>query len=140
MSKKDATSVRNALAYLDSRGEVIHVEKEVDPIYEISGIQKALEKGPILLFENIKGYPKFKDIGNFFGRREPLADLFDVDDPKKLKFKFVDAIKNPIPPKVVSEAPCQEVVITEGIDVKEMGIILVITEEIIYFFDSSKSL
>ena len=117
MKKKDATSIRGALEYLDSRGEVLHVKKEVDPIYEIAGIQKALEKGPILLFEKIKGYPNFIDLGNFFGRREPLADLFDVDDPKKLKFKFVEAIKNPIPPKIVSKAPCQEVVITKNIDV-----------------------
>ncbi len=117
MKKKDATSIRGALEYLDSRGEVLHVKKEVDPIYEIAGIQKALEKGPILLFEKIKGYPNFIDLGNFFGRREPLADLFDVDDPKKLKFKFVEAIKNPIPPKIVKEAPCQEVVITKNIDV-----------------------
>ena len=117
MAKKDVTSIRGALEYLDSKNEVLHVKKEVDPIYEIAGIQKALEKGPILLFEKIKGYPSFLDVGNFFGRREPLADLFDVDDPKKLKFKFVEAIKNPLPPKIVKEAPCQEVVITKNIDV-----------------------
>jgi 4-hydroxy-3-polyprenylbenzoate decarboxylase len=117
MGKKDKASIRGALEYLDSRNEVLHVKKEVDPIYEISGIQKALEKGPILLFEKIKGYPNFLDIGNFFSRREPLADLFDVDDPKKLKYKFVDAIHNPIPPKIVKDAPCQEVVITKNIDV-----------------------
>jgi len=117
MGKKDKASIRGALEYLDSRNEVLHVKKEVDPIYEISGIQKALEKGPILLFEKIKGYPNFLNIGNFFSRREPLADLFDVDDPKKLKYKFVDAIHNPIPPKIVKDAPCQEVVITKNIDV-----------------------
>jgi UbiD family decarboxylase len=105
------------LEYLESRNEVLHIKQEVDPIYEISGILKAFEKGPILMFEKIKGYPNFLNIGNVFARRDPLADLFDVDDPKKLKFKFVEAMKNPLPPKIVKEAPCQEVVITKDIDV-----------------------
>jgi len=120
--------MRGALEYLDGKGEVFHVKEEVDPIYEIAGIQKALDKGPILIFEKIKGYPDFVDIGNFFSRREPLADLYDVDDPNKLKFKFVDAIREPLPPKIVSEAPCQEVVITKDIDVKAMLPIIKHTE------------
>jgi UbiD family decarboxylase len=57
VGKKDVTSMRGALEYLDSRNEVLHVKEEVDPIYEIAGIEKSLEKGPILLFEKIKGYP-----------------------------------------------------------------------------------
>ena len=128
MSKKDVTSTRGAIEYLDSKGEILHVKGEVDPIYEIAGIQKALEKGPILLFEKIKGYPNFLDIGNFFGRREPLADLFDVEDTKKLKFKFVEALHNPVPPKIVKDAPCQEVVITKDIDVPNMLPIIKHTE------------
>ena len=117
MSKKDATSMRSALEYLDSKGEVLHVKKEVDPIYEVSGIAASFVKGPILLFEKIKGYPNFINIGNFFSRRKPMADLYSVDDPKDLKFRFVDAIREPLPPKIVTKAPCQEVVITKNIDV-----------------------
>ena len=90
---------------------------QVDPIYEIAAIAKSFEKGPILMFEKIKGYPDFLDIGNFFGRRAPWADIFGVEDPNKMKFKFVDAIHDPIPPKVVKDAPVQEVVIDKNIDV-----------------------
>ena len=117
MSKKDVTSIRGALEYLEEKGEVLHVKQEVDPIYEIAGIQKALDKGPVLFFEKIKGYPNFYDIGNLFSRRERIADLFDIDDPKKIKFKFVEAIKKPLPPRIVEAAPCQEVVVTDDIDV-----------------------
>lgn len=112
------SSIRNALQYLDSKGDVEHVQTEVDPIYEIAGILKALDKGPVLCFENIKGYPNFRNIGNFFSRRDRLADLFGVDDPKNLKMKFVEAIKKPMPPKMVSEAPCQETVIKDVSDVE----------------------
>ncbi|MEW6376118.1 MAG: UbiD family decarboxylase, partial [Thermodesulfobacteriota bacterium] len=128
MQKRDVTSIRGALAYLDKKGCVVHVKEEVDPIYEIAGIQKALEKGPILLFDNIKGYPGLRDLGNLFGRREPIADLYGVDDPNKMKFRFVDAMRNPIPPQIVKDAPCQEVVITKDIDVPGMLPIIKHTE------------
>jgi UbiD family decarboxylase len=114
---KEATSIRSILEYLEGKGEVLHVKQEVDPIYEIAGIQKALDKGPVLFFERIKGYPNFYDIGNLFSRRERIADLFDVDDPNRMKFKFVEAMRKPLPPKTVEKAPCQEVVITDNIDV-----------------------
>ena len=83
MSKKGITSVRGALEYLDSKGEVLHITKEVDPIHEIAGIQKALDNGPAVLFENIKGYPDFQNVGNILSRRERIADLYDEDDPKQ---------------------------------------------------------
>ncbi len=117
MSKKDLTSVRGALEYLDSKGEVLHITKEVNPIHEIAGIQKALDNGPAVLFENIKGYPDFQNVGNILSRRERIADLYDEDDPKQLKFRFRDALRKPLPPKIVNDAPCQEVVITKDIDV-----------------------
>ncbi len=120
MGKKDVTSVRGALEYLDSKGEVLRIKKEVDPIYEIASIQKALDGGPAILFENIKGYPNFHNVGNLLSRRERIADLYDEDDPIQLKFRFRDALKKPLPPKIVSDAPCQEVVTTKDIDVLAM--------------------
>lgn len=116
MAKDCAKSIRDAVAYLDTKNDVQHVEKEVDVIYEIAGIQKALDEGPVLCFDNIKGYPKFRNTANFFSRRDRLADIFDAD-VDNLKFKFVDAIKKQLPNKIVEDAPCQEVVITDNIDV-----------------------
>ncbi len=120
MGKKDVTSVRGALEYLDSKGEVLHIKQEVDPICEIAGIQKALDGGPAVLFENIKGYPNFYNVGSILSRRERIADLYDEDDPIQLKFRFKDALKKPLPPKIVNDAPCQEVVTTKNIDVLAM--------------------
>ena len=72
------TDIRRTIEFLEERGELLVVKGEVDPIYEIAGIQKALENGPVLLFENIKGYPAVRDIGNIFSREERVAALFGV--------------------------------------------------------------
>ncbi len=114
---RDITSLRSTLDYLDSIGELARVKGEVNPVLEIAGIMKSLENGPALLFENIRGYPGARDTGNIFARKERVARIFGVDRPEQLKFKCLDAIRHPLPPKVVSEGPCQEVVVTKDIDV-----------------------
>ncbi len=117
MSKKYMSSMREVIEFLKERKEVLTVSSEVDPIYEISGILKSFDGGPAVLFENIKGYPQARNVGNIFSRMETIAKIFGIDDPRVFKFKCLEAIKNPILPKVVEDAPCQEVVITKDIDV-----------------------
>jgi 4-hydroxy-3-polyprenylbenzoate decarboxylase len=119
MGKKDIRSIRATMEFLKSEGEVLVVENEVDPICEISGIQKSFDNGPALLFENIKGYPGVSNIGNIFATHERVAKIFDLNDGRNLKLKCLEAMKKPIQPKVITGAPCQEVVITEDIDVME---------------------
>jgi 4-hydroxy-3-polyprenylbenzoate decarboxylase len=112
------TSLRETLSLLESEGEVITIKGEVDPIYEISGIVKSLDNGPALIFENIKGYPGIRSTANVFSRKERFAKIFGLSDFKKLKLKCRDAIRNPIPFEIIQqEAPCQEVVITDNVDV-----------------------
>lgn len=117
MGKRDVTNIRGAIEFLKEQNEIVTLKGEVDTIYEIAGILKALDGGIAVLFENIKGYPGVRCVGNIFVSREKVAKIFGVHDAKKLKFKCLEAIKNPIPPKVVLEAPCQEVVISEDVDV-----------------------
>ena len=117
MTKKDITSLRGTIEFLKEQNEILVIKGEVDPIYEISGIQRSLENGPALLFENIKSYPWARDVGNLFSRRERIARMFDIASVREITLKCREAIKKPLPPRVVKEAPCQEVVITKDIDV-----------------------
>lgn len=117
MPTEPPTSLRAALDFLKAQGELVTVDNEIDPIYEISGLQKACENGPAFLFEKIKGYHGVRDAGNIFSRRQRVAALFGETDPRKLKLRCMEAIKKPLPSRVVKEAPCQEVCITEGIDI-----------------------
>ena len=43
---KDLTSLRSTLAWLDSEGDLLKTDVEVDPDLEITGIQKHLDGGP----------------------------------------------------------------------------------------------
>lgn len=117
MSSEIPGSFREAIDFLAQHGELATVTKPVDTVYEISAIEKKLDNGPAFLFENIKGYPGIRDAGNIFARIESIAAMFGLADHRKLKFKCHQAIKSPLPPKVISKAPCQEVVITSNIDV-----------------------
>ncbi len=107
--EKQITSLRGALEWL--KDEVKVIEAEVDPVLEAGAIYKAFEDGPVFLAQNLKGYPHARMIINFWSKKERLAKVLGVDDYSQAKFKILEAIKNPIPPKEVKNAPCQEVFI-----------------------------
>ncbi len=117
MAERNIASARSTLDYLRSIGEVLDIKDEVNPVYEIAGIQKALEGGPAIVFDKIAGYPGVRNLGNLFATRERAAKILGLDDFKKIKLKGIEALKKPIPPRVVTEAPCQEVVVTNDIDI-----------------------
>lgn len=117
MVKKDITSLRSTLDHLSERaGQLMVTHAEVDPHLEMAGIQKALDAGPAILFENVKGYPGARLLTNLFASEERLSDIFGVE-PHKFKFMCVEAFRHPLPPREVKDAPCQEVVIDRDIDV-----------------------
>jgi len=129
MAKKDISSVRSALEFLMAEGDVLVVEEEADPIYEISGITKSFDSGPVLLFDKIKGYPGARDVANIMANEFIYPKLFDASNDKEMMRRAHHALLNPIPPKIVKDAPVQEVVITENIDVFETLPLLKHTEE-----------
>lgn len=127
-AKKGITSMRECVELLKDWDELYTVTGEVDPIYEISGIQKQLDDGPAFLFDKVKGYPNVRVLGGVFARTDRSARLFGLSEWKNLKFKCLEAVKKPIPPKIVDSAPCQEVVITKNIDAMALLPVLKYTE------------
>jgi 4-hydroxy-3-polyprenylbenzoate decarboxylase len=118
MSNRDITDKRGLLEFLKGRDDFVTIDKEVDPIYEVSGLIKALEGGPTIYCTNIKGFPGHRVLTNTFSTREKIAATFGAEDKTKVKHKCLDAIQNQIPYEIVDNGPCQENVITENIDVK----------------------
>ena len=116
-AKIDITSLRSTLESLKGTDDLLITSKEVDPHLELAGLQKHFDGGSTLLFEKVKGYPNGRLSTNLFASEERVSRLFGVDDPRQFKFKAVEAIRHPIMPVVVKDAPCQEVVITKNINV-----------------------
>ncbi len=107
--------LREYLAELEKRGLLCHVEAEVDKDWEISAVCRHTfrsipqERRPALMFDRIKGHDIPLVVGILGGSRDIYAAALGTDqDGVWAKW---ERGKNPIPPKLVSEGPCQEVVL-----------------------------
>jgi len=124
-------NLREYLAAIEQRGELVRIKEKVSPILEITewADQTVKSKGPALLFENVEG-SSMPVATNLFGTLDRTAlglgvkDLNEIgDEIGKLLHKrppetIVEKLKMiPLllqianyPPKKVSSAPCQEVI------------------------------
>ena len=146
MKVKDAVC-QNLAEFIDrlrQEGELVEIATEVDPRLEITEIYDRVVKrgGPALLFQKVKGSSMPLAV-NLFGsfRRMSLAlgvsELEEIGEriqsflEVKVPEKFTDKIKmlpklhllNKITPKIVKQAPCQEVVRTGGDLLSEIPVI-----------------
>src|ERR687888_1854243 len=118
---KDVTSLRSALAWLDSQGDLLKTDVEVDPDLEITGLQKHLDGGPPLMFNRVKDKPHARAITNLFSDINVVDRMFGFDGPTDRTKRIAHAMTRPVTPVEVSqgEAPCQEEVITDDLDVNK---------------------
>ncbi|MDJ0828532.1 MAG: UbiD family decarboxylase [Desulfobacterales bacterium] len=110
-------SLRAFMEQLANKGELIQIEEEVDPKFEIPGVLRILDEqgGPAAVFDSPKGY-SVKAVGNILGKRNRLAMAMDIED-KELIEEYLRRKKHPIPSKLVSDGPVKEVVIKHDIDI-----------------------
>src|SRR2546428_5780567 len=90
--KKDILSLRSALEWLDSQGDLLKTEVEVDPDLEITGLQKHLDGGPVLLFNHVKGKPHARAITNLFSDLNVIDKMFGFDGPTDRTKKIAHAM------------------------------------------------
>lgn len=117
MLKDHLRSLRKNLEWLKKEGVVLETDHEIDPRCEMAAIQKSMDGGPPILFNNVKDYPNARLATNVFGSDKITANMFGCKDRKELKFKIHESILQPTAPVIVDKAPCQEVVIDKDIDV-----------------------
>lgn len=101
-------SLRSFLDEMEAAGKVVHVKEEVSPRFEISSMMKALDKGPMLFFNKVEGYPT-KIVANVCGNRQRLCEALAVT-PEQLYQKLIEAYKYPAAQKTVNDAPVKEVI------------------------------
>ena len=142
-----SSDLRDFIALLEQRGELVRIKQEVDPYLEMTEISDRTlrAKGPALLFENPKGYD-VPVLCNLFGTPERvalgmgqenvsalrdvgelLAFLKEPEPPKGLldlwekRHDFKQVLNMPV--KVVKKAPCQQVVLEgDQVDLDQLPI------------------
>ncbi|WP_028107872.1 4-hydroxy-3-polyprenylbenzoate decarboxylase [Ferrimonas futtsuensis] len=139
--------IREFINHLEQEGELKRVTEQVDPHLEMTEISDRVLRngGPALLFENVKG-KQMPVLANLFGTPKRVAMALGREDSSALRevgellaflkepevpSGFKDAIsKVPMfkqalnmPPKRVSKAPCQQVVISgDDVDLTQLPI------------------
>src|SRR3979409_161046 len=97
-TQKDITSLRSALAWLDGQGDVLTTDVEVDPDLEITGVQKHLDGGPVVLFNKVKGKSHVRAITNLLADMNVVDKLFGYATPQERTRKIADAMTHPLTP------------------------------------------
>ncbi len=101
-------SLRGFLAEMQKKDQLLQVEQEVSPHFEISAIMKEFDGRKILHFENVKGSPT-NIVSGVCGNHQRLCWALGVSQ-EELYSKIIEAWRKPTQPKVVRKGPVNEVV------------------------------
>lgn len=104
-------SLRSFLADLEMAGELRRVPETVDPRFELSALLAEGGRGPALLFESVRDH-ELPVVGNVLTGRGRVARALGIG-VGELEDAIVDAIDRPAPVAPVTEAPCQEVALSD---------------------------
>ena len=147
MANMKYKDLRDFIAQLEQRGELVRVTAEVDPVLEITEIADRTLRagGPALLFENVKGH-SMPILANLFGTPQRVALGMGQEDVSALREvgKLLAFLKEPEPPKglkdafsklpifkqvlnmspkQVKKAPCQDIVLSgDDVDLNQLPI------------------
>ncbi|MCL4799903.1 MAG: UbiD family decarboxylase [Burkholderiales bacterium] len=118
---KDITSLRSTIEWLRAEGLLLETDKEVNPDLEITGLQKHFDGSYPMLFSRVKGKPYARAITNLFSDIRIVERMFGWSDATERTKKLAHALTHPLKPVTIDQkdAPCQEHVITDDLDVNK---------------------
>lgn len=113
-------SLRTWLEYMSERKELAVVKKNVSLTYELAAYIKHTDGKSPVFFEEVEEY-NMPVVAGIASTREQFAEALGCG-VREMSDHFLQALDHPIPNKQVSkeEAPVQEEVITENIDLMKM--------------------
>jgi len=130
------TDLRSALSLSERNGDLLRIKRPVNVRLELvneylrhaggTPAPPPTRVGPAVLFESPvrstdSGAVAPYDIPVAVGvvaSRQRVARYFGVSE-EMIPFRMLDAMRSPVTPKLVSQAPCQEVVVDKGVDLIE---------------------
>jgi len=104
--------MRSFLRLLEENNDLVHITRPVSTNFEIAaGIRKTSDiRGPALWFENVIG-SSVPVVGGLYAIRRRA--LWGLETTAEETFdKFMRGMREPIAPRVVSDGPCKEVILT----------------------------
>ncbi|AYG62498.1 UbiD family decarboxylase [Rhizobium jaguaris] len=108
-------SMRGFIAALENKGELHRVERSVDTRFEIASVLSLRERGPAQLFTRVND-ATMSVVGNLYNDRGRFASALGV--PRgKLDALCLSALERPIVPKIVEDAPVQQIVHRQPMDI-----------------------
>jgi 2,5-furandicarboxylate decarboxylase 1 len=119
---ESARNFRNYLAELEEARDLVRIEKEADPKYEIAGVmvKAALEGAPALLFEHVKGR-KIPVVANLCASRHRLALALGTSADKACAV-YRERMNHPVPVVRTTHGPSQEEILS-FVDLSRLPII-----------------
>ena len=117
MYEEGPSTFRHYLKVLEEHNELRREKKEVSVKYEIAAIhmKTQAERGPAILFENVKGFD-IPVLVNVLSTRSRLALALGLPPDTKrdvINDTIAKRMKKEIEPVIVDDAPCKEVIIEE---------------------------
>lgn len=115
--------LREFITLLEEKKDLLRVKKPVDTRFEISAyIRKTSDRrGPAVFFEKVENF-NTPVIGGVFATRE-RAFLALECTAKNYVEKFLHSLERLVPPRLVSEGPCKEIILKgEDIDLARFPI------------------
>lgn len=117
--KMNDISLRDCIDKLEQDGMLLRIKKEVNPLHISALIAQGNEKA--VLLQNIRGY-SVPVVGGLMNNLNLLASALNLSE-RQVGRKTRDAVDTPIPPKLISEGPVQEIIKTGSeVDLTEFPI------------------
>jgi len=116
--------MREFLELLEDEGELVRVDREVDPVFELVAVLEKIQEtvNKAVIFEKVKG-TKIPVVSNILGtrRRVALSLNCDVND---ILVQWMRCQLDSHSPKVVDDGPCKEVIESkQNLDLRRLPII-----------------
>jgi len=111
-------SMRGFLAALEDSADLHRVARAIDPVFEISALLLLRDTGPTQLLETVRGHA-LSVVANLYNSRDRFARAFGVPRGELDSF-CLSALRRPIAPVIVRDAPVQEVVHESNLNVSHL--------------------
>ena len=110
--------LRAALDKLRQMGELETCNQAVDPEFELGAVLKHFNNERPILFTKVKG-SNMPVVGGLFGNRAIYYRMLGTKTEERI-LRFMRAVSNPQPTKLLKEGPVKENIITRNIDIRRL--------------------